>query len=88
MELNMTEYASFKKFIGTDFERDILPIIPVGALLKPYSALSAEYLGRILGRYLPSAGAWMGFAGWLTHEADNYDLKRWEGWQKPGVPVL
>jgi hypothetical protein len=54
----MTEYASFKKFIGTDFERDILPIIPVGALLKPYSALSAEHLGRILGICRVRARGW------------------------------
>jgi hypothetical protein len=79
--------SDFMRFIGTDFEPDILPIIPAGALLKPDSSLSPEHLGRIPGKYLASVGAWVGFAGWLTHEADKYDLERWEGWQKPGVPV-
>jgi hypothetical protein len=79
--------SDFTKFAGTDFQPDVLPIIPAGAKLKPESVLSPEHLGRIPGRHLASPGAWTGFASWQTHEADKYDLGRWESWQMPGNPI-
>jgi hypothetical protein len=79
--------SDFAKFIGTVFEPDILPIIPSGAKLSPSSYLSPEQLGRIPGLYSATVHAWDGFAGWVLHEADKYDLERWESWQTPEIPV-
>ena len=83
----MTMRSSFRKFIRTDFEPEILPIIPVRAKLKPCSALSPEHLGRIPGSYLAGTYEWTALAGWLTHDADSLDLERWDSWQTPEIPV-
>ncbi len=83
----MTTLTSFKKFIGTDFEPDILPVIPADAELKPDSLFSPDHLGRIPGKYLVAAGSWVGFADWQTHEADHFDLQRWKSWQTPGMRI-
>jgi hypothetical protein len=75
--------SNFTKFAGTDFERYILPIIPVGAKLTDNSSLNAEQLGKIPGEWLPEAGAWRGFVNWQNQWAwpSKKALEWWEGWQ-------
>jgi hypothetical protein len=75
--------SDFTKFIGTDFERYILPIIPAGAKLAANSSLPQEQLGKIPGRWSASDGAWMGFQKWQDHYrwAKDFSLEQWEKWQ-------
>ena len=40
----------FTKFAGTDFEKYVIPIIPVGAKLSPKSTLAQDRLGKIPGK--------------------------------------
>lgn len=42
--------SNFLKYIGTPFERWILPIIPAGAELIEDGSLTPENLGKIPGR--------------------------------------
>jgi putative DNA primase/helicase len=84
-------HSNFLKYIGTPFERYILPIIPAKATLKPREdgkpGIAPENLGKIPGRYLPYTGAWVGFWNWQNHRTKKNDLERWQGWQTADVPI-
>jgi P4 family phage/plasmid primase-like protien len=73
-------FSDFLKFIGTDFERYILPIIPAGAKLAPESKLTPDHLGKIPGMWLADKRAWIGFKGWSGHSAytEAGHLKLWQ----------
>jgi hypothetical protein len=43
--------SDFLKFIGTPFQRYILPVAPVNAVLSEDSSLVAEQLGKIPGSW-------------------------------------
>jgi hypothetical protein len=77
--------SDFLKFVGTPFERHILPIIPVGARLTADSSLTADQLGKIPGKYFPLVGKWAGFCAWQKHIATRQHLKRWQHWQVPDM---
>jgi AAA domain len=83
--------SDFLKFADTPFEGWILPIIPAKATLKPREdgkpGIAPENLGKIPGRYVASAGAWVGFINWQSHWADKNDLERWQGWQTHDTPI-
>jgi hypothetical protein len=76
-------FSDFLKFIGTDFERYILPIIPAGAKLAPESKLTPDHLGKIPGRWLVEQRAWVGFKDWSKHYvyARAWSLEHWHRWQ-------
>jgi hypothetical protein len=75
--------SDFLKFIGTDFECYILPIIPAGAKLASKSKLTSDQLGKVPGHWLAEERAWTGFSGWPNHYAyaRAFSLKHWQGWQ-------
>lgn len=75
--------SDFLKYIGTPFERYILPIIPAGAKLTKTSTLTPKHLGKVPGIWLPDVKRWRGFPGWQRHRACRADLERWQGWQEP-----
>ncbi len=76
-------FSDFLKFMGTDFERYILPIIPRGAKLAKQSNLSEDQLGKIPGRWLAEERAWVGFKDWPNHHVytNASNLKHYERWQ-------
>jgi len=71
-------FSDFSKFIETDFESYILPIIPAGAPLA--SKLSPDSVGKVPGRWLAEQRAWVGFKGWSKHYiyARASSLKHWQ----------
>src|SRR5208282_5256895 len=83
--------SNFLKFADTPFERFILPIIPRDAKLKPREdskpGIARENLGKIPGKYVANAGAWVGFFNWQNNRTTKSDLERWGGWQTPDVPI-
>jgi hypothetical protein len=88
--------SNFLKYIGTPFERYILPIIPAGAEIKEDtddekgSTLTAAHLGKIPGKFIPAIKKWVGFFAWQRHRTTTAHLERWQGWQDPdkaGVPI-
>ena len=82
--------SDFLKFANTPFESWILPIIPAKATLKPREdgkpGIAPKRLGKIPGKYVARAGAWAGF-NWQDHRTTKDDLKQWQGWQTPDVPI-
>jgi hypothetical protein len=82
--------GDFTRFIGTPYERFILPIIPAGAKLKPRedgNTVDPEKLGRMPGAYLSHLDQWIGLREWSSHRANATKLERWQGWHKPGLLV-
>jgi D5 N terminal like len=82
--------SDFLKFVGTPFERYILPIIPVGAKLKAVSKISQGQLGKIPGRWLPDERVWVGFTDWSRNYvyAGASSLRAYQRWQTEcGMPV-
>jgi hypothetical protein len=83
-------FSDFLKFIGTDFEGYILPIIPAGAKLKEESRITPGHLGKIPGLWLAEERVWVGFKDWQTHHAyaNASSLKHYERWQSEnGVAI-
>lgn len=82
--------SDFLKFIGTPFQRFILPIIPAGAKLSPESSLTPDQLGKIPGKWNPRDEAhwWVGFGRWQSHTATAYDLENWDWWQMPSDQMM
>jgi hypothetical protein len=82
--------GDFTRFIGTSYEPWILPVLPVGATLKLHedgTTIDPANCGKIPGKFIRSAGGWVGFAGWQTHWTNKFDLERWQEWQTPELPV-
>src|ERR1700760_4819576 len=82
--------SDFLKFIGTDFERYILPIIPASARLSENSKLTEGQLGKIPGLWLPEERAWIGFKNWSNHYvyAKAWSLRHWQRWQTESGAVI
>lgn len=87
----------FTKFAGTEFEKYVIPIIPVGAKLTEFSTLTPDRLGKIPGNRYGDEG-WGGFPKthpWQDHwkyPAYSYEklFKTYESWyEKDGFePVV
>src|SRR5882762_11421310 len=75
----MADYSDFEKYADSPVRGFILPIIPVGAQLKPSSNIKSENLGKIPGLWYPEG--WTGFSGWPANRATATMLKRWHEWQ-------
>ena len=59
--------TDFLKYIGTPFEKYVLPIIPPGAALTEKSVVRQDQLGKIPGKWMGMHGGanlWRGFEGW------------------------
>jgi hypothetical protein len=79
----MINKTDFLKFIGTPFERYVLPIIPAGAPLSADSSLTSEHLGKIPGSWSTRQRVWYGYAGWQRLKTTKFHLEKWQAWQEP-----
>ncbi len=87
--------TDFEKWIGTNFAKYLLPIIPAGSALSEDSKLDDEHLGKTPGNWqglYTGKNEWSGFFRWSTYyqQITVTAIKRWHAWQKPdqaGVPV-
>lgn len=59
-------------------KRDLLPLAPPGARIKPGSKLPVEALGKAPST--KTREGWCGFQRWVTHIASDADLEKWCGW--------
>jgi putative DNA primase/helicase len=73
--------TDFLKYIGTPFEKHILPIIPAGADISADSSLTAEHLGKIPGLWAWRQKVWYGFRGWQRHFTKKQHIEKWQSWQ-------
>jgi putative DNA primase/helicase len=74
-------HSNFVKYIGTDFQPFILPIIPVDAQLSDKSKLKPELLGKIPGLYNRQTKKWAG-TDWTGIRATPALLQLWQEQQK------
>jgi hypothetical protein len=75
-------FSDFVKYVGTDFQGYILPIIPAGATLTEKSKLNDQQLGKIPGEWRDELKAWRGFPGWQAHHASAGHMRFWQRWQE------
>lgn len=78
--------SDFLKFIGTPFERYILPVIPAGTKDKPTPLskgchIETGNLGKIPGSFNETYLVWSGFHGWQTYEGLEGHLRAYDRWQ-------
>jgi hypothetical protein len=90
-----TSPPDFTRYIGTSYERFILPVLPFGAVLKMRmdgTTLDPSNCGKIPGKLLAHGNgrgqpAWIGFQDWSTHVTTKFDLELWQRWHTPTLPV-
>ena len=58
--------------------RDILPIIPIDAVLSPSSTITPDRLGKIPGKLTPNG--WVGFGQWSEYRTAQQDVETWSRW--------
>lgn len=71
---NVNALAPIQSWIDHGFTEDLLLVIPPGARLSPYSALTPAHCGKTPG--LPTPEGWVGHRGWTKERVSRETLAR------------